>query len=139
MRGMTLIELLVVLVVVAVLATVAIPGYRSHVLRTHRVEARSALLALAVAQEKFFLQHHAYATQAELSEAPPNGLGLAATSANARYMLSIDGASATDYSATATATGDKLADRDCATLGINALGQRSATRLDGSASNGCWN
>lgn len=139
MRGMTLVELLVVVVLVAVLATVAIPSYRSHVLRTHRVESRTALLALAVAQEKFFLQHNTYATQAELSEAPPDGLGLAGTSANARYVLSIDGASESDYSATATATGAQVSDHDCATFSINALGQRSATRLDGSASSACWN
>ena len=60
MRGMTLVELLVAWwSLVAVLAAlVAIPSYRSHVLRTHRVEARTALLALAAAQEKFFLQHN---------------------------------------------------------------------------------
>ena len=138
MRGMTLVELLVVVVVAAVLAMVAIPSYRSHVLRTHRVEARTALLALAVAQEKFFLQHNAYATQAELSEAPPDGLGLAGTSANSRYVLSINGTSESDYSATATATGAQLADIDCATFSTDALGQRSATRIDGSASNTCW-
>jgi len=139
MRGMTLVELLVVVVLVAVLATVAIPSYRSHVLRTHRVEARTALLALAVAQEKFFLQHNTYATQTELSEAPPDGLGLPGTSANARYVLSIDSASESDYSATATATGTQVGDHDCATFSTNALGQRSATRLDGSASSACWN
>ncbi len=139
MRGMTLVELLVVVVLVAVLATVAIPSYRSHVLRTHRVEARTALLALAVAQEKFFLQHNTYATQTELSVAPPDGLGLAGTSANARYVLSIDSASESDYSATATATGAQVADHDCASFSIDALGQRSATRLDGSASSTCWN
>jgi len=52
-RGVTLIELVVVAAVIAILASVAIPSYRSHVLRAHRTEARAALLALATAQEKF--------------------------------------------------------------------------------------
>ena len=42
-------QIWMVVVLVAVLAMVAVPSYRSHVLRTHRVEARTALLALAVA------------------------------------------------------------------------------------------
>ena len=64
--GLTLIELVVVVAIVALLGAIAVPGYRTHLLRVHRVEAKAALLGLAAAQEKFYLQHHRYAADAEL-------------------------------------------------------------------------
>ncbi len=59
--GWTLIELVVALLIVAVLASLAVPGYRNHALRAHRTEAKSALLDLAAAQERFYLHHDRYA------------------------------------------------------------------------------
>jgi type IV pilus assembly protein PilE len=138
--GMTLIELMIVIVVVAMLASLAVPGYRSYVLRTHRVEARTALLNLAAAQEKFYLVNNTYATRLQLTEAPPDGLGLSATTENGWYMIAIaDGADAAGFTATATATGSQTADRDCTTFTINQLGQKTATRSGGGVSTACWN
>ena len=74
--GVTLIELMIVVAIVAVLAAVAIPSYRSYLLRSHRAEAKAALLNLAAAQEKFYLQNNTYAANAALTTAPPAGLGL---------------------------------------------------------------
>ena len=137
--GMTLVELVIVLVVVAILASIAVPGYRSYVLRTHRVEARTALLNLAAAQEKFYLVNHTYATDPQLTPAPPGGLGLPATTENGWYTITIaDGANAAAFSATATAAGSQAADGDCSTFTINHLGVKSATRSDGSPSPRCW-
>lgn len=136
---MTLIELMIVVAVVAILASIAVPGYRNHILRTHRVEARAALLGLAAAQEKFYLVNHTYATSLQLSVAPPGGLGLPVTSEGGRYTITIaGGANATGFSATATAVGAQAADGDCSTFTINHLGVKSATRSDGSPSPRCW-
>ncbi|MDR2155871.1 MAG: type IV pilin protein [Burkholderiaceae bacterium] len=46
-RGFTLIELMIVIIVVAVLATIAVPGYSAYVRRGHRAEARAGLLQAA--------------------------------------------------------------------------------------------
>jgi len=42
--GFTLIELMIVVVVVAILASIAIPSYREYIARGHRAEARAGLL-----------------------------------------------------------------------------------------------
>jgi type IV pilus assembly protein PilE len=132
-RGVTLIELIIVIVVVGVLAAIAIPSYRQYVLRTHRTEAKTALLNLAAAQEKFYLQNNTYATDDLLETAPPAGLGLSATTENGWYTIVIaDGANADEFSATATAAGGQASDTRCATFTIDQAGARTATNTD------CW-
>jgi len=137
-RGMTLLELLIVLVVVGVLATLALPAFQGHVLRTHRVEATGALLGLSSAQERFYLQHHRYATQAELAPAPPDGLGTSSTSGDGRYSIAIASADAAGFTATARAIGAQARDAACAVFSIDARGARSATDRAGQEAPRCW-
>lgn len=138
MKGVTLIELMIVIVVVAILASIAVPSYRQYVLRTHRTEAKTALLNLAAAQEKFYLQNNTYAANAALSTAPPAGLGLPGTTENGWYTVAITAADATNFSATATATGSQTADSACSTFTLTGLGVRSATTSGGGSSTVCW-
>jgi type IV pilus assembly protein PilE len=138
-QGVTLIELLIVVVIVAIMASAAMPSYGRHVLRAHRVDAKAALLNLAAAQEKFYLQNNRYASSSELATAPPDGLGLPATIGAGRYTIAITAAGTTAFSATATAAGKQTADGDCATFTIDALGVRSATDRGGAAATACWN
>jgi type IV pilus assembly protein PilE len=136
--GWTLIELMVALLILAILATFALPAYRSHALRAHRVEATSALLELAAAQERFYLHHDRYASHTELAAAPPQGLGLAQMTRNGRYRLTIDVADTRVFSASAAASGDQAADERCSTLAIDAYGSRTATSAAGIAAARCW-
>lgn len=137
MQGFTLIELMIVIVVVAILAAIAVPSYRSYMLRTNRTEAKAVLLQVLSAQEKFFLQNNSYAGAAQLTPAPPNGLGLPATTANGGYVVSIaPGATpGTTYVATATAAGGQLQDTDCQTFTIDEMGARNSAP---SAVGTCW-
>ena len=77
--GFTLIELMITLLIVAILAGIAIPSYSNYILRANRTDATSALLKVASAQEKFFLQNNTYASNALLATAPPAGLGITGT------------------------------------------------------------
>ena len=131
--GMTLIELMIVVVVVAILASIAVPSYRNYVLRTHRTEAKSALLALAAQQEKFYVQNNRYADTAEIDDAPPGGLGMPTTTENGWYTIAIVDGDAAGFSATATATGGQSEDTHCASFSIDETGDRGATNDD------CWN
>jgi len=138
-RGFTLIEMMIVVVVIAILAAIAIPSYRQYVLRSHRVEATTALLALAAAQEKFYLQNDTYTDN--LTDAPPDGLGIADFDAdtagvqteNGWYTISIDDdADDEGYTARAAAIGDQAADSACANFSLTATGVRTATK------DKCW-
>ncbi len=59
-RGFTLIELLIAMVIVAILASIAIPSYQAYVLRSHRTDAKSALLDMASLEERFFSTNNTY-------------------------------------------------------------------------------
>jgi len=63
---MTLVELTVVLAIVALLTTLAVPLYSSHVTRVRRGEAMDLLLRLWNQQENFFSRRRRYATADEL-------------------------------------------------------------------------
>ena len=132
-RGFTLIELMVVVVIVAILASIAAPGYRQHALRAQRAEAKRSLLGLAVAQEKFYLQNNRYAGPMELTSAPPAGLGIAATTEHGRYAIAVTSGDVAGFSATATARGAQSEDARCVTFAIDHAGARTASSAD------CWN
>ncbi len=134
-RGVTLIELMVVILVLAILASIAVPSYRRYVMRSNRTEATAALLQLRIAQEKFFLQNGQYADDGALTTAPPGGLGIPGSTASNYYTITLDRTSTTTYTATATAVNGQADDDRCATLTINETGTRGSSP---SAITECW-
>ena len=58
--GFTLIELMVVVVIVAILATIALPSYQDYVMRSRIAEAVSALAAKRTSVEQFFDNNRTY-------------------------------------------------------------------------------
>jgi len=59
--GFNLIELLVVIAIIGILGSVGYSSYSGYVIEARRGEALSALLAVAHAQEKFFMDNNRYA------------------------------------------------------------------------------
>lgn len=137
---------MITVVVMAILATASVAGYRRYVQRANRVDATSALLRVSAAEERFYLQNNRYATSAEeLSDPPPAGLGIAGTE-RGFYELTVaaapDGAVAGyTITATANATGPQQ-DDDCQAFTMDQGGMRGAR--DSSGAEGptvtalCW-
>lgn len=139
-RGVTLIELMVVVLILGIIAGVAIPSYRGYMVRSQRTDATSALLRLATAQEKFYLQNNTYAANAVLATDPPAGLGIDGTE-HGWYTLTITAADATGWTARAAAvsSGPQGEDADCQAFTLNDRGIRTATNAGGSPSTeDCW-
>ncbi len=143
-RGVTLIELMIVVVILAIIASIAVPSYRSYLLRAQRSDATAALLRVRTAQEKFFLQNNVYADDAELSVAPPNGLGIDATTEHGHYQLNLetpdpDRPGIVSFRVTATATGGQTDDGACRTFTVNDQGERTASDSGGTDNTAkCW-
>lgn len=139
-RGFSLIELMVVVAVFAILSAMAVNSYRRYTLRATRTEGRLALLAIQVAQEKYFLQNNAYAQDiATVIAAPPAGLGVSSINASGltsggNYTISFAAVTPTTYTLQAVATGNQAKDTAaCLTFTITDQGVR--TPAD---STGCW-
>lgn len=126
-RGVTLVELLLVVAIVAILGTIAIANYRSYSLRANRVEAKSTLLNIQTAQEKYYLNANKYGTLADLNQKATTERGLYTVQMN----VDADGEG---YTATATAAGSQVADKDCTVFSITQTGQRDPPL----ATSPCW-
>ena len=141
-RGVTLIELVVVMIIVGILTAIAVPSYRSYVLRSQRSDAKDAVLALATQQEKHYLQCNTYATAiADAADCGAGELQGAAVSKNGWYQLTILGGDATTFSvqATAIAGQSQYQDEPCRSFTVTQAGVRSArtaSNADNTAE--CW-
>ena len=142
-RGITLIELITVVVVIGILVSVAIPSYRSYLIRTQRADAKTALLALRAAQEKYYLQNNEY-TDRVTELTTDNGLGLLGFSENGLYEIDVDLGNDDDpdnpqfYTASATPVPERgqKDDKQCLTFTLTDVGLRGASGPGGT--DYCW-
>lgn len=72
--GFTLIEVMIVIVVVAILAGVALPSYRSHICKVERGVAKGDLMAYSQALDAFFTTNNFsyYDKDSSSGEDPPD-------------------------------------------------------------------
>jgi type IV pilus assembly protein PilE len=136
-NGFTLIELMIVVALIAILTAIAYPSYVSHVSKTRRADAKTALLDLAARQERFFSINNVYATT-------PGQLGYSGTafpvdvqtSSQAYYQLTASANPSTTFAASAVPTGAQSND-SCGTYTVNQLGvQGNGNNTTASAD--CW-
>lgn len=134
--GVTLLELMITVVIIAVLAAIAIPNYRAYSQRSHRTEAKSALLRVQTQQERFYLDNDRFASSFAAGE-----LDMSDESENGVYELALSTTDgwADDFTATATPKAgggtngvDQTTDTDCTSFSINSEGVRTASSTE------CW-
>lgn len=92
-KGFNLIELMIVVVIIGVLAAIAIPSYRSYVVKASREAAQTQLLRMASTQEKIFLNSNAYTPNVTTAYNGTSGGGLGVTSGkteDGKYNIALD-------------------------------------------------
>lgn len=132
----TLLELVIALAIASILVMYAVPSYRSHVARSHRVDAASALYRAA--------QFIEAGTPADTVPLPP-GLDQAPSFGTAVYRLRTlpaDDANGGYAVEARPVESGPMRDDACGTFVLDATGLRSNRSVDGAVmgeADTCWN
>jgi type IV pilus assembly protein PilE len=126
-RGFTLIELMITVAIVGVLAAIAYPSYTQSVLRSHRTDARAALMQDAQTLEKCYTMNGNYTGCGTFPHNSDNSFyNIPAWTARTGFTT------ANSYVLTANARGTQTNDNHCAFMAIDDTGAKTATNAD------CW-
>jgi len=124
--GFSLFELLIVLVIVGILASITYPIYTHVLKKTHRTEAKIALIKLAQQMEIYYL-----ANNNSYADANFNKLHLSDVTEKNFYQLSLK-STINSYQLSAKA---KFSDSECYLFMLNQLGEKTNA---GTGSKECW-
>lgn len=142
--GFTLMEVIAAMAIAAILAAIAIPSYRSFILRNDRALAKRALTELVGRQEALFLRQRSYAQNFTDLVGTANSTATRvflnrsgtytanSTDAAVVYQLDFTVANASAFTLTATAINSQAADTACPALAVTSTGLKTPATGD------CW-
>jgi type IV pilus assembly protein PilE len=132
--GFTLMELMVAMAVIGILAGIAYPSYSEYIARAKRSDAKSALLQVQIAQEKYRANHVIWGTLAQI--------GLTSPSPDGHYTIAI-ALSGTPTGIAYTATAAPLTpftDATCGTFAVDQDGKTTSSSIQTTTAKviECW-
>lgn len=128
--GFTLIELMITVAIVGILASIAIPSYRSYILKSRRAEAMTELTKAQTIIERCYGANFTY--MGACSPTSP------VTTPTGFYTITAS-SGATTYGFTATAVLSQASDTTCATLTLDQANQKLGYDSSSTAQPICWN
>lgn len=120
--GFSLIELITTMLIVGILAAIAVPGYRSYVLRANRADGKSALLSTASGLERCFTRFNRY-NDAGCLVTLPTTVG----SGTGTYRIQAASLVQDTFTLQAVPINGQTRDTGCGTLQLNSGNQRTVT------------
>lgn len=132
-RGFTLLELMITVVVVAILASIAMPSYLRHIQSSRREMAKAALIDAAQKMESYYALNFSYVSAASGTAPTIFSDKVPKDGTERYYTLTISGATRTDYKVIATPNDAQSSDI-CGNLSI----RRDGTKAQTGSGSGCW-
>ncbi|MBI5898182.1 MAG: prepilin-type N-terminal cleavage/methylation domain-containing protein [Rhodocyclales bacterium] len=71
-RGFTLVELLIAMLVLGILLSIALPGYKDYMIRANKSAVKAVMLEVSSRQEQFVMTTGAYGSLAQLNYTVPS-------------------------------------------------------------------
>ena len=129
--GFTLIELLITVIIIAILAAILTPAYRSYILKSNRSDAVRSLQNTQILQEKYRVNNTSYGTLANLgmSTSASNSIG-------GLYTITIPTNTTSSYTLSAAAVSTQTSDTACTNFTITYA--TGTTTLSSAPQTDCW-
>ena len=122
-RGFTLTELLIAIAVVSILVSIAVPSYRSYIVRGKRSAAQSVMMDIANREQQYLLANREYADKDTLEA---NGFSLPAeVRENYTWEIDFGESGPPSFVITFTGTGTQAVDNTPGPLTLSSSGEKT--------------
>lgn len=141
-RGFTLTEVLITLVIIAIVASIAVPSYQGQMRKSRRGDAKEGMVRIAQQMERCFTRYRVFNS----TDCPQvvSGPTINAVSSNGHYRITSVGPGgetlgAESFTLFATPVGDQAADTICASYRLtNHLARSARDDAGNDTTAACW-